>query len=783
MPRMLMLIPLVSVVLACAQVAPSVDPPTEVVATPAISEVVVTPVAPTEEPAPTEAPPTPPPPPTTGGGQPPSATGELALPLYAGDSLIEEKIIRSSTVVRATMTSFSSEVVVEPDGKYAPVLKFNLNVSEYLKGTGPSSIVAVWVDGRSYDSNAEANDAKVTVLAERDGRWDDREAIIFLYGAGSGLGASLDAQLQLADHFLLYVGDPYSPDDFYSLHSRQNKRWLPAATSTGSTGDGQEFLLDVPPPTETITLGDLKRRITEVAAELDGGDGSELYRECVLKKYRHLRNQRNWPEDRGEPYSIWDLDHSLVSGQPAGAVLDRRESGSDEYPDDSRTITLWLEGRDSVLFDTAEGDSTVSDTDGDGEYDMIRYDELVRLARPLPAGEYRFDLKESWPIFAICNFVISNEWTVTVTSPAGVMHELLFDPVTVGSSIAADDTNGVLKPASFTVADGSSATIERISYEPPSSDSGQAGTVKIAITAGSDPDDLLGEHLLDFIELDGTVSLSLYVAAATVDTANDTLSWTAASQPWDDGDKLMVRIRRNPTSRSGGVAVPAPTATPATIATTQPTPAPQSAFTPTPASVPTPTAAPVTTTTLEPLATPAPNSTQTAKTAPAPTYLTIRTANYNNRATSTSTDPAVARREGCGHVYACFKPYSFEGSNSEHLGEAELVFEDPPWLAARHPYRRGEWLDIEFQWTAVSGLNNTEVPCNELPAICATMDKRFFAYIGSAMRHEFGHTLGLDEFYDDPRLKHLDAAMNVGNVVTDEDIAQLEAIYFHHSPH
>ena len=562
MKRAIILIPMAAVLLACGLIARNDDPPAEVVETPVAST-----EAPAEQadlPTPLVGEPASVPSPT--GEAPPRPASDSVLPLYVGDSLIEEKVFSSSAIVRATMTSFSSEVVVDADGKYAVALKFNFNVSEYLKGTGPSSIVAVWVDGVSYDTNAEANDAKVTVLAERDGRWDDREAIIFLYGAGSGLGASLDAQLQLADHFILYVGDPYSPDDFYSLHSKANKRWLPAATSTGSTGDSQEFLLDVPPPTETITLGDLKRRITEVAAELDGDDGSEEYRECVLAKYRHMRNQRNWPEERGEPYSIWDLDHSLVSGQPAGAVLDRRESGSDEYPDASRTITLWLEGRDSVLFDTAEGDSTVSDTDGDGEYDMIRYDELVRLARPLPAGEYRFDLKESWPRFAICNFVISNEWTVTVTSPASVFHELLFDPVTVGSSIAADDTNGVLKPASFTGADGSSATIERISYEPPTSGSGRAGTVKLAITAGSDPDDLLGEHLLDFIELDGTVSLSLYVAAATVDTANDTLSWTAASQPWEDGDKLMVRIRRAPPSCSSGVAVPSPGNNPGLVA-------------------------------------------------------------------------------------------------------------------------------------------------------------------------------------------------------------------------
>ena len=225
--------------------------------------------------------------PPPGGGSTASSSGDRALPLYAGDSLIEEKVIDSAVVVRATMTSLSSEVIVYPNSKYAVALKFNLDVSEYLKGTGPSSIVAVWVDGNSYDSRNRADSRRDVLLGERDTQWDDREAIIFLYGVLSGFGASLDAQLQRADYFLIYVGDPYSPDDFYSLHSKRNKRWLPAASTT-STGDSQEFLLDVPPPTETITLSELKRRITELSTELDGGDGSEEYRECVLRNTRHM---------------------------------------------------------------------------------------------------------------------------------------------------------------------------------------------------------------------------------------------------------------------------------------------------------------------------------------------------------------------------------------------------------------------------------------------------------------------------------------------------------------
>ena len=84
--------------------------------------------------------------------------GDAPVPPNAGDSLIETKIIKHDVVVRATMTSYSSEVVVNPEarfGDYEVALRFNLAVSEYLKGTGPSNIVAIWVHGHSYETRAE----------------------------------------------------------------------------------------------------------------------------------------------------------------------------------------------------------------------------------------------------------------------------------------------------------------------------------------------------------------------------------------------------------------------------------------------------------------------------------------------------------------------------------------------------------------------------------------------------------------------------------------------------
>ena len=134
-------------------------------------------------------------------------------------------------------------------------------------------------------------------------------------------------------------------------------------------------------------------------------------------------------------------------------------------------------------------------------------------------------------------YTFRHEWTVTVNAPAGTLHEAFFDPVTDGTAVAADDSNGVLKPAAFTDANGASATLERIAWEP---EVGESGTVKLQVN----PPTGLTDQEVNFIALDGSVSLSLQVANATVDAANRTLSWAVGSQPWQSGDLLMLRIRR-----------------------------------------------------------------------------------------------------------------------------------------------------------------------------------------------------------------------------------------------
>ena len=245
------------------------------------------------------------------------------------------------------------------------------------------------------------------------------------------------------------------------------------STSTGSTGDSQEFLLDMPLPMETITLGDLKRKIAEVTAELE--TAATVRRSTGSVSWKSTGTFATSATGRGKEGTPTAFGISITALSPASpqapySIAKRFTLATQQIA----RCYLGLRAAEhpcSTLRPVIRRPPTGTEM---GEYDTIKYDEMVKLARPIPAGEYRFELKESWPNYALCNFVISNEWTVTAVAPAGVLHEALFDPVTDGSAVAADSSNGVLDPASFTDAGGATTTIERIEWE--------AGTVKLKLT-------------------------------------------------------------------------------------------------------------------------------------------------------------------------------------------------------------------------------------------------------------------------------------------------------------
>ena len=465
----------------------------------------------------------------TGSPQPVSQ----ALVQYNGEESIEERIIRADTIVKARLDHITTEIVTSTtegwSNEYNVSLKFHLTVSEYLKGSGANSITALWV-GNPFEIRQEAEDVAPGVLASRDTSWDDREAILFF--SSEYYYEPFSASVQGNDEHFLAIGGDHSRNmytqDSYSLHDRYSKLWLPSASTTG-TGDSQEFLLAVPEEditTPTITVGELKSRIAAMNVELNVGDGSVDYRQCLSKKYRHMRIEEfrvTQPSYTGPSFDPgWD--GVFASGQPAGSEAYEYYYGYIVTVDGTEYKTgFFLDGEDAALFFVTEG----VHRPGRDEY-ITEFTYFVESVRPIPAGAYEFN--HHYDGFTYCDIYTTFEMTANVAAPAGTLHEAFFDPVTVGTSVKADAANGVIKPTSFTIGETST---ELTSLE--------WSNNQVVLTLN--PHVSLSGHVLDFIELDGNVSLSLSASDATVDSTLGAHTWPVTTEPWQAGDKLMLRIR------------------------------------------------------------------------------------------------------------------------------------------------------------------------------------------------------------------------------------------------
>ncbi len=139
----------------------------------------------------------------------------------------------------------------------------------------------------------------------------------------------------------------------------------------------------------------------------------------------------------------------------------------------------------------------------------------------------------------------------------------------------------------------------------------------------------------------------------------------------------------------------------------------------------------------------------------------------------TITIKTIGRREGCGPGVACV-PVS---PLNAHLEDRDMLFEEPPWGVWE--VDPGAWEPTQFIWTADKDSNGELVGLNRSTR---------YLYAGHIVLHEFGHTLGLHDFYADPSMDHLSAVMNArlkdkDAEVTPEDLAQLRAIYILHTAH
>ena len=455
------------------------------------------------------------------------ALGEMTL----GERILKSDVIAKVRFHSATASYRSFESVVFERTTYTGFVHFTFTVQEVLLGTAPNSLVVemrVWKFPRE-DGEHPARAASTEAVAvaqdwidnQRDTSGDSRDAIVFLRTTANSINSSAFTG-RPADVGYVFVGRELDGHitgrgerDAVTINSPHSKVWLPASSATN-----QSFLLNAPtidtPNPPTISLANLKTRITAELARVDSS--KEGHKECLIESYR-IDREIDAQDARGltEGHAKWN---GGVSGRATGSVLLTlgTAGGSQKYP------ILSLQGPDSDLITSP---TTDDDSDPNNGYPIT-----LQQTRPLPAREYEVHASYQTYKMTPCGYINPQQlkWVVEITAPPSTLHELFFDPVTVGIAVSADATNGVLKPASFTDANGASATIESISYD--------SGAVEVEV----DPHDALEDHIVDIIELDGTVLLSLDVDDATVDSANDTLSWNVESQPWEDGDLLMVRI-------------------------------------------------------------------------------------------------------------------------------------------------------------------------------------------------------------------------------------------------
>ena len=517
---------------------------------------------------------------------PPSVTHSGDVEYYGEESL-EERIAGADVIARVRLRSVSQVVEFHDytvgETAYTVALEFSFDVVEYLKGTGSSTLVAVAYDiDVPFKTKLGATTLGENLLAQRNSTWDDRDAIVFLADNHPSLPST-----KAANRYWMGILR-YNGEDRYTIASRHARHWLPAEKASGSlpstASADPSFLLGVPSAAEataavsayssstttaaTIRLSQLKSRIASIATELNAGDGSQEYRRCLYLKYerqRHQRYTRNWLAKQDLPRGSHE-NHAFTSGHPAGTHIyaDKLAPYLQQYaaePPNGGEGTFGLLGQDGKLF-------------------TARWPGVISSARPLPKGEYRYHFAHRSADLVVCDGwsdidKLNELVVITVTAPAGALHEAFFDPIYATSSgeYRADASLGVLKPAGYRKAgDTATTTIHSIAWK------AQQATLTTS------PGALPANHHVDFIALDGSVSLRLDVDTATTTTSGGkhTLSWRICRQPWHAGDKLMLRIAQSGANSSGATndaacTTPNPKPTPTPVATTTPpvaTPAP-----------------------------------------------------------------------------------------------------------------------------------------------------------------------------------------------------------------
>ena len=494
------------------------------------------------------------------------------------ESLLHAEIVARVRLVKAEGKALESNLSGRTKN-YRAMLRFEFDVLETLKGPSKRKLNVYVHDccnvNLIWDRLEWAQSSAQVLVDSRPKTWDSREALIFVR-SNEKLSYSWIPE---KEYFMFVIPYSSAAADEYMIDNEKNKVWLPEHLSTGTrveAGTDSQLFLTGPPDegtskistkAPTISLGDVKKLISDLNTELRKSDNIERYRECLQDRSRSRREQTAAASaSRPTPTPI---DHRLTSGQPAGTSLMKgRFSGDDGYHEFS------FSGPDKFLVR-----AQIEDEDDDS---ATGFDLNIEMTRPVPAGIYELSARARPYSWLECEFDSADDyidWTITVTAPSGTLHEAFFDPVELKNP--SDGVGVRYSPkTSFTLPDKTSVTLDYLYYTP--------GIVKM----GTTPHNALDGYELDIIELDGKVS-STFAFGGTRDTSA-AHEWATCAQPWHDDDELMLRIRKAGTgSGSASTITPCPTYTP--------TPTEIPAHTPTPTATPKPAPSPTATPTATPM--------------------------------------------------------------------------------------------------------------------------------------------------------------------------------------
>ena len=444
---------------------------------------------------------------------------------------------------------------------YGKSLRHRFRVLEYLKGNGGQEIVVILASGTQNDTQwhfstaEEAEELGPDLMELRSSEWDNREAIVFAQSDIPWLPSTKMDDIYSLGFYSVYTGTGW----YGTFDSEVLRGWLPIARA-GETGN---FITDI----LRNRKGDDRLFLTELPREQPNPYGLGPYRDSrstqvpgqisvrELKEKIKASQQRadgstaraNSPEMEAclEWESRWEDQIEKTKLQLGGDYYYQRDDSEISSGTPARSVAF--ESPHAYFVVEALNDPTRTDsgeyrvTGRDAKYFAHETPGIVYTLRPLPDrspsyADFRVHFSYRDDRYIPCDAhpeeeMERQELFVTVTSTAGTLHEGFFDPVALsGGGVGATGSSGVIDPDEFTVG-SDDVEIDGLEW--------RSGSVVLEL---DDYVSLTGQTL-DFIELDGSIDTSLEIADAIVSQTAATWTWSVASQPWEDGDLLMLRIR------------------------------------------------------------------------------------------------------------------------------------------------------------------------------------------------------------------------------------------------